>query len=219
MYVLYLATRSGGPPGRRLLRASLAAVVVAAVAGVAYGLAWGDLGRVMHHFAGFGAREPTNSLYEPIYIVARLLGGDRDATIAVLANAGTLGLLLSVIAGSLLAVRARDVAALAGSASIVLMLLFTLGSPVFHPWYLMPCLVLAVELRDATWLRWMRFATTLPIGVDCTGLLPLGSASRISYTVVTSATACVVWLTALRARIVHSASRFLAAGPSDLPPA
>ena len=60
----------------------------------------------------------------------------------------------------------------------------TLAAPVFHPWYLIPCLVLSVELRDAAWQTWLLRFGTLSLLADGSLLFAYGSSLRAVYTAV-----------------------------------
>ena len=63
------------------------------------------------------------------------------------------------------------------------MLATTLAAPVL-PWYLIPCLVLSVELRDAVWQAWLLRFGTLSLLADGSLLFAYGSSSRAAYTAV-----------------------------------
>lgn len=201
MYVVFLAGRRDLPVARRLGDAGLAAGTIGGMVVLAYLPVWDGPGTLLGPLAFLGTREPTNTLMEPFYIVATLLGADRARTISLLSTIG-FGLVLAVTAvGAVLAWQATGIRELAGRAAMILLVILTLASPVFHPWYLMSCLVLAMEIHDPAWRRWLLAATTLVIAVSGTALLPLGSIQRITFTVATGAVACGVWLLGVRGRL------------------
>jgi hypothetical protein len=63
----------------------------------------------------------------------------------------------------------------------VSLLATTLAAPVFHPWYLIPCLVLSVELRDPAWRDWLPRFGAVSLLADGTVLLAYGSTARAVY--------------------------------------
>ena len=97
----------------------------------------------------------------------------------------SLGTLLTAglaLLGAVLAFRAPGVPALAGAMAGVSLLATTLAAPVFHPWYLIPSLVLSVELRDPAWRDWLLRFGTLSLLADGSVLLAYGSTARAVYT-------------------------------------
>ncbi len=167
MYLAYVAGRPGSP-GERLRRAGLAAAACALAVALAYLPFWRGLDTLRVPLEFLAARRPTNALAEVLFLGLRPLLGRAQAT-AALASLGTVVTGALAVLGMALAWRAPAVPTLAGAMARVWLLATTLASPVFHPWYLIPCLVLSVELRDPVWLGWLRrFAPRLhvrPIGL------------------------------------------------------
>jgi hypothetical protein len=67
----------------------------------------------------------------------------------------------------------------------VSLLAMTLAAPVFHAWYLIPALVLSVELRDPAWRAWLLGFSALSVLADGSVLFAYGSSSRAVYTALT----------------------------------
>lgn len=118
------------------------------------------------------------------FVALRPFLGQGAAT-AVLASLGTLLTGGLALLGAAVAWRAKDVASLAGSMAAVSLLAATLAAPVFHPWYLIPCIVLSVELRDPAWQSWLLRFGALSVLVDGSVLFAHGSSSRAVYTALT----------------------------------
>ncbi len=201
MWVLYLLARPALPLGRRLAGVIAVGSIMLAAAALAFLPMWDGLDTILKPLAFLPTREPTNSLFEPLYIGAKLMGADRARVIAGLGPVSAALLFAFALLATWVSVRARDFRDFVAGAAMVLLLVLTVAQPVFHPWYLLPGLVLAIEIRVAVWMRWLLPATTLVIAVDGTGLLPLGSGWRIAYTVATSGLACVVFLLGIRGRL------------------
>ena len=77
----------------------------------------------------------------------------------------------------------------------------TLAAPVFHAWYLVPCLVLSVELRDPAWRDWLLSFGVLSLLADGSVLLAYGSLPRAVYTVLAVALVAGASLLGIRPRL------------------
>lgn len=204
MYVCYLAGRTG-PVGPRLRRTGLAVLAIAAMLVLCYWPFWKGPDTILVPLGFLSDRKPTNTLAELVLFVMRPLL-DRDRAIAVLATAsgvltGTLG-----VAGAVLAWRARSFGALVGVAAKVSLLAVTLATTVYHAWYLLPCLVLAVELRDPVWRRWLLVAATASLLTDGTALMAYGTIEREAFNVLAVGAACWMWLHRLPERLASLTS-------------
>jgi hypothetical protein len=212
MFAIYLLRPGNGSPARRLGDAALASLVMAGVVVAAYSMVWDGAQTILQPFTLPTGREPTNTLAEPFYVVAtELFHADKAAWMRIVGLVNLPILLGLVAAAAWLAWRAKDFRNLVASMAMIQMLIVTVGTPVFHPWYLLPCLVLSVELANPAWRAWLFAASSLVIVVDGSVLLPLGSAGRIIFTVLTCTVACIVWLLHLRGRL--SAIRAAASAP------
>ena len=99
-----------------------------------------------------------------------------------------------------MAFRAPGFSALAGAMAGVSLFATTLAAPVFHPWYLIPCLVLSVELRDPVWQGWLPRFGTVSLLADGSVLLAYGSLPRAVYTVLAVALVAGASLLGIRPR-------------------
>jgi hypothetical protein len=179
MYLAYLAGRPG-PWRARLGRVAVAASALGLVVGVAYWPFWSGLDTLRVPLAFLAERRPTNTLAEVVFVAMKPVLGSAAAT-AALSFLGTLLTALLALLGAALAFRAPRVPALAGAMAGVSLLATTLAAPVFHPWYLVPCLVLSVELRDPAWRDWLLRFGTLSLLANGTVLLAYGSTARAVY--------------------------------------
>ena len=183
MYLAHLAGRPGSLPAR-LARAAAGASALGLVVVLAYSPFWSGTETLSVPLAFLAERTPTNSLAEIAFVALRPFLGQGAAT-TVLASLGALLTGGLALLGAALAWRAKDVASLAGSMAAVSLLAATLAAPVFHPWYLIPCIVLSVELRDPAWQAWLLRFGTLSVLVDGSVLFAHGSNSRAVYTALT----------------------------------
>ena len=183
MYLAHLAGRPGSVPAR-LGRAAAGASALGLVVVLAYAPFWSGTETLRVPLAFLAERTPTNSLGEIVFVALRPFLGQGAAT-AVLASLGTLLTGGLALLGAAVAWRAKDVASLAGSMAAVSLLAVTLAAPVFHPWYLIPSIVLSVELRDPAWQAWLLRFGTLSVLVDGSVLFAYGSSSRAVYTALT----------------------------------
>ena len=179
MYLAYLAGRPGALPAR-LGRVAAAASALGLVVAFAYWPFWSGLDTLRVPLAFLAERRPTNSLGEIAFVAMRPILGSAAAT-AALSSLGTLLTAGLALVGAVLAFRAPGFSALAGAMAGVSLLATTLAAPVFHPWYLIPCLVLSVELRDPVWRDWLLRFGTLSLLADGTVLLAYGSTARAVY--------------------------------------
>ena len=145
-------------------------------------------------------RRPTNTLAEVLFVATKPMLGAADAT-AALSFVGTLLTALLALLGAVLAFRAPGVPALAGAMAGVSLLATTLAAPVFHPWYLVPSLVLSVELRDPAWRDWLLRFGTLSLIPNGTVLLAYGSTARAVYGALAVVVVVAASLHGLRPRL------------------
>ena len=146
---------------------------------LAYGPFWSGLDTLRVPLAFLAERRPTNSLAEIVFLALRPILGPGAATEA-LASLGTLltaGLALLGRPG-LAGPRGRVARRLDGGGVAAR---HDARRPVFHPWYLIPVLVLSVELRDPAWQAWLLRFGTLSVLADGSVLFAYGSSSRAVY--------------------------------------
>ena len=201
MYLAYLAGRPG-PVSARLSRLATGASALGLVVVLAYGPFWSGLETLRVPLAFLAERRPTNSLGEIVFVALRPILG-RGAATATLASLGTLLTAGLALWGAALAWRAPGIASLAGSMAAVSLLATTLAAPVFHPWYLIPCLVLSVELRDPAWQAWLLRFGTLSVLADGSVLFAYGSSSRAVYTALSVPLVAGASLYAIGPRLLH----------------
>jgi hypothetical protein len=201
MYLAYLGGRPG-PVLARLGRVAAGASAVGLVVMLAYGPFWSGLDTLRVPLAFLAERRPTNSLGEIVFVALRQVVG-RGAATAALASLGTLLTAGLALLGAALAWRAPGVASLAGSMAAVSLLATTLAAPVFHPWYLIPCLVLSVELRDQAWQAWLLRFGALSVLADGSVLFAYGSSSRAIYTTLSVPLVVGASLYAIGPRLRH----------------
>jgi alpha-1,6-mannosyltransferase len=199
MYLAYLAGRPGPWPAR-LGRAAAAASVLGLVVALAYWPFWSGLDTLRVPLTFLAERRPTNSLGEIVFVAIRPVLGSAVAT-AALASLGTLLTAGLALVGAVLAFRAPGLSALAGAMAGVSLLAATLAAPVFHPWYLIPCLVLSVELRDPVWQAWLLRFGTVSLLADGSVLLAYGSLPRAVYTVLAVSLVAGASLLGIRTRL------------------
>ena len=199
MYLVFLATRAGDR--RAQLRGSLSAA--AAMAGalvLAYLPFWRGLETLLIPFQFLAQRAPSNTLAELVFHGLRQMTA-RPTALLIVGTAGSVLSALVFVAGAALAWRARELGELVSAAAKLSLLMVTLVGTVFHPWYLLPCLVLAVELRDPTWRRWLLLASSASLLVDGAVLFAWGTLQREIFTALTLLLACALWLHRLRPRL------------------
>ena len=92
----------------------------------------------------------------------------------------------------------------------VSLLATTLAAPVFHPWYLIPFLVLSVELRDPAWQAWLLRFGTLSLLADGSVLFAYGSSSRAVYSALSVPVVVAASLYAIGPRLRHLFARLRA---------
>ena len=201
MYLAYLAGRPGRVPAR-LGRLAAGASVLGIVVVLAYGPVWSGLDTLRVPLAFLAERRPTNSLAEIVFVALRPTLG-AGAAIAALASLGTLLTAGLGLLGAALAWRAPSVASLAGWMAAVSLLATTLAAPVFHPWYLLPSLVLSVELRDPVWQAWLLRFSTLSVLADGSVLFAYGSSARAVYTALSVPLVVGASLYAIGPRLRH----------------
>jgi hypothetical protein len=199
MYLAYLAGRPGPWPAR-LGRVAAAASALALVVGLAYWPFWSGVDTLRVPLAFLAGRRPTNTLAEVAYVVMKPILGSAAAT-ATLSGLGTLMTAGLALLGAVLAYRAAGLSALAGAMAGVSLLATTLAAPVFHPWYLVPSLVLSVELRDPAWRDWLVRFGTLSLLADGSVLLAYGSTARAVYSALALVAVVVAGLRGLRPRL------------------
>ena len=215
MYLAYLAGRPGGVPAR-LGRVAAGASALGIVVVLAYGPFWNGLDTLRVPLAFLAQRRPTNSLGELVFVALRPILGPGAATAAL----ASLGMLLTAglaLLGAALAWRAPGIPSLAGSMAAVSLLATTLAAPVFHPWYLLPCLVLSVELRDPAWQAWLLRFGTLSILADGSVLFAFGSSSRAVYTALSVPLVVGASLYAIGPRLRHLRGRYNVSVSSSTP--
>ena len=199
MYLAYLAGRPGPWPAR-LGRVAAAAAALGLVVGLAYWPFWTGLDTLRVPLAFLAERRPTNTLAEIAFVAMKPMLGSAAAT-AALSSLGTLLTAGLAVLGAALAWRAPGVPALAGAMAGVSLLATTLAAPVFHPWYLIPCLVLSVELRDPAWRDWLLRFGTVSLLADGSLLLAYGSTARGVYSVLAVALVAGASLHGIRPRL------------------
>ena len=215
MYLAYLAGRPGPVLGR-LGRVAAGASALGLVVVLAYRPFWSGLDTLRVPLAFLAERRPTNSLGEVVFLALRPILGQSAAT-AALASLGTLLTAGLGLLGAALAWRAPGVASLAGSMAAVSLLATTLAAPVFHPWYLIPFLVLSVELRDPAWQAWLLRFGTLSLLADGSVLFAYGSSARAVYSALSVPVVVAASLYAIGPRLRHlfASLRARAAPESD----
>jgi hypothetical protein len=113
------------------------------------------------------------------------------------------GLTLAVAAlGVYAAARSRSVPELAERAFGILALTLTLAGSVYHSWYLVACVPLALELRDAAWRRWLLVNASAVVVLGGSCFFEWGGLAHDLYRVATVTLACVlsVWMLGDRLR-------------------
>jgi hypothetical protein len=199
MYLAYLAGRPGPWPAR-LGRVAAAAGALALVVALAYRPFWTGLDTLRVPLAFLAERRPTNTLAEIAFVAMKPMLGSAAAT-AALSFLGTLLTAGLALLGAALAYRAPGLPALAGAMAGVTLLATTLAAPVFHAWYLIPCLVLSVELRDPAWRDWLLRFGTLSLLADGTVLLAFGSTARAVYSALAVVVVVAASLHGIRPRL------------------
>ena len=199
MYLAYLAGRPGPWPAR-LARVAGGTSVLGLVVVLNYAPFWSGLDTLRVPLAFLAERRPTNTLAEVAYVVMKPILGSAAAT-AALSGLGTLLTAGLALLGAVLAFRAPGLSTLAGAMAGVSLLVTTLAAPVFHPWYLIPCLVLSVELRDPAWRDWLLRFGTVCLLADGSVLLAYGSTPRAVYSVFAVVAVVAAGLQGIRPRL------------------
>ena len=179
----------------------LAALVMALVLGAIYRPFWDGGQALARPLAYLAVRHPSNTLTLLIWQTLRALGMSAERAHAAVSPVQ--GLLTGAVACVALvaALRARSIPALAAAMAGSLSLLATLGTSVFQPWYLLPALVLAVDVDSPAWQRWLLLVAPLSPLLDGSVLLAPHGTGRAVYVALTVATACVAWVILLRPRL------------------
>ena len=201
MYLVYLLAENGYAPGRRLLRATLAGLAMLAAIVPFYALVWHGHWTFVVPLRALGIRWPTHTFFEVVF-QALLVDGVKPAPMLAVVNRTATGLTAVVaVIGIVAAARSRSVGELAGRVCAVFILSVTLGTPVFHAWYLVPALPLALEVRDAAWRRWILVAASWSVLLGGSCLFPWYGLAHDMYRVGTVTFACVVSVWMLRGRL------------------
>jgi hypothetical protein len=204
MYLVFLTARAEAPRAR--LRALAAAAALGGVLVLAYLPFWRGPETLRIPFDFLAQRAPSNTLAELLFHGLRQVV-DRPRALLIVGAASSVTSVLVLVAGAALAWRARELRELVSAAAMISLLMVTLTGTVFHPWYLLPCLVLSVELRDPTWRRWLLLASTLSLLVDGAVLFAWGTLQREVFTALTLLLACGLWLCRLGPRLAALPSR------------
>ena len=199
-YVVYLV-------GRALRRRRewhlplLAAGVMALTLGALYVPFWDGGQALARPLAYLAQRRPSNTLALVVWQALRALGMPAERALATISPVqGLLTLAVGCLA-LVASLRARSIPALAASMAGSLVLLATLGTSVFQPWYLLPALVLAADVDGPAWQRWLLLVAPLSPLLDGSVLFAPRGTGRAVYTAVTVAVACGAWLLWLRPRL------------------
>jgi hypothetical protein len=199
MYLAYVAGRPGPWPAR-LGRVGAATGALGLVVVLAYQPFWNGLDTLRVPLAFLAERRPTNSVGELVFLVMKPILGSAAATAGLSSLATLLSAGLAVL-GAALAWRAPSLSVLAGAMAAVSLLATTLAAPVFHPWYLIPSLVLSVELRAPAWQSWLLRFGSVSLLADGSVLLAYGSLPRAVYSAVAVTAVVVASLLGIRSRL------------------
>lgn len=201
LYVVYLLGRGRWSALRRVATAAGAALVTGAVVVAAYWPVWRDAWTIRRPLRALGARWPFNTPAEALFQLGVGLGLPERGLLVPLNDACSALAVAIGLAAVVAAFRARRVRQLAAAAAAASFLAATLAAPVFHPWYLLPALVLAVELRGAAWRRWLLLAGWGTVLLDLPVLLPIGTVGHVSLRVLTLGMACFLAVWSLGSRL------------------
>ncbi len=181
----------------------VATAVLAATLIVIYLPFWDGAATLTRPLAYLAHRHPSNTLALPVWQALRATGIGMERALAAISPLQTA--LTACIGGVALvaAWRARSVPDLAAAMACSLALLVTLGTSVFQPWYLLPVLVLALEVESPAWRRWLVLALPLAPLLDGSVLLAPHGVARPVYMAITVTMACLVWLRELRPRLAE----------------
>lgn len=217
LFLAYLAGRPG-PRAERARNVALAVLALALVLVLAYLPFWRGLETLRVPLEFLARRRPTNGLLEVAFVGLRPFVGTAAATSALSALSTLLTAGLALL-GAALAWRAPDFPALVGVMARICLLATTLAATAFHAWYLIPCLVLSVEMRDPVWRGWLLRFGALSLLTDGAVLFAHGSIAREGYTVLAVAVVVAASLWRLRARLARlsAASGDAAGSPSGVP--
>jgi hypothetical protein len=208
MYLVHLLVRGGPTWSARLGRTALAFVSFLAAAGLCYAFVWHGVWTFKVPLKALGYRSPTHTFFEVAYQVLETQGY-RLRQVRPAMNAITAGLTACVaVVGIYAAVRSRTLPDLAARACGILVLSLTLAGSVYHSWYLVACVPLALELRDPSWRRWFLVSSSAVVVLGGSCLFDWGGLHHDLYRVPTVTLACVlsVWLLPSRFRAVAGTS-------------
>jgi hypothetical protein len=106
---------------------------------------------------------------------------------------GKIGLKVSVVfLGIYEAIKAVTFQDVVNAMAKVYLLLTLVATQFYHPWYLLPCLVLALKLRENLWKKWFIVVSTLGILLDGSVILARGSIERQIYSAATVTLQCIL---------------------------
>jgi hypothetical protein len=201
MYLVHLLGR-GGSAWTRVRACAIATAGL--VAGVVpfYAMVWDGPWTLQRPLLALGWRWPTHTFYELVFHVLQALGARTRDVLPQVNRVASLATLAVAVLGIVVAARSRTVERLAAVAFGVFVLSVTLAAPVYHAWYLVPCVPLALELKDEAWRRWFlaNASGTLLLGGSC--LFEWGGLPHDLYRIATVSLVCIssAWLLPARAR-------------------
>jgi hypothetical protein len=202
MYLVYLLAGAGPSLRVRLGRTVLAGTGLLVAAGACYAPVWHQHWTFVVPLKALGYRGPTHTFFEVAYQALQPFGYRlRDVRPAM--NAITSGLTFGVaVLGIYAAARSRTVPELAERAFGILVLSLTLAGSVYHSWYLVACVPLALEVRDPTWRRWLLVNASAVVVLGGSCFFEWGGLAHDLYRIPTITLACVmsVWMIAGRLR-------------------
>jgi uncharacterized membrane protein len=187
MYVIYLMHRSG------LFRGLLVAFIIFATVVLSYIPVWNGIDTLKIPFNTMVHSNITNTLFEILQTISvKLFKFDESYVNQYLHYMSTVLKVSVVFLGIYEAIKAVTFQDVVNAMAKVYLLLTLVATQFYHPWYLLPCLVLALKLRENLWKKWFIVVSTLGILLDGSVILARGSIERQIYSAATVTLQCIL---------------------------
>ncbi len=179
MFVLYLMRRVS------FLKGVSAGFTILIIVVLMYVPVWNGIETLTIPFNALAHGDMTNSLWQVFYNIAKIFKAEQSNIIHNLFYIRMISGVTIALAGAYLSLRSLTFQDLLGAMVKIYVLISMVALPFYHPWYLLPCLILALELREPIWQKWFLVVSTTGILLDGSVLLAKGSFERNVYVAIT----------------------------------
>jgi len=187
MYVIYLMRRSG------LFKGLIAAFTISTTVVLSYIPVWNGIDTLSIPFNTMVHSNITNTLFEILQtIFVKLFKFEESYVNQYLGYTSTILKVAVILLGIYEAIKAITFQDVVNAMAKVYLLLTLVATQFYHPWYLLPCLVLALKLRENLWKKWFIVVSTISILLDGSVILARGSIERQIYSAATVTMQCIL---------------------------